>query len=95
MFEYSSMFSFRDMKHSMEYSHFDGSEKLKYFKRTWIRSHNILFGVYMFLKMGSIINFCFLLISLDCLASVENYPFSCSEFFHFKNKDKSSIRKEN
>ena len=103
MFEYSSMFTFQDMKYPIEYSHFqsfntpnfDGSEKLKYFKRSWIRSHIILFGVYMFLKMGNTINYCFLLISIECLASVENYPFSCSEFFHCKNKDKSFICKEN
>ena len=68
MFEYSSMFTLRDMKYSIEYSHFrsfntpnfDDSEKLKYFKRSWIRSLIILFGVFMFLKMGNIMKFHFL-----------------------------------
>ena len=58
------------MKHSIEYPHFQGiytsnfygPEKLKYFKRSWIRPQIIRFRVFMFLKMGNIINFCFLLI---------------------------------
>ena len=70
MFDYSSIFTFRDMKNSIEYPHFvnfytpnfDAPEKLKYFKRSWIKPYIILFGVYMFLKMGNMINFCFLLI---------------------------------
>ena len=56
MFEYSSMFTFRDIKYSIEYSHFqsfntlhfDGSEKLRYFRRSWIRSHIIIFDVYIY-----------------------------------------------
>ena len=70
MFECSSKFTFQDMKRSIEYPRFqgfytpnlDGPEKLKYFKRSWIWPFIILFGVYMFIKMGNIINFCFLLI---------------------------------
>ena len=66
-YKYSSLFTFRDMKCSIEYLHFqgfytlnfDGPEKLKYFKLSWIWSLIILFGVYMFLKMGNIIYFCF------------------------------------
>ena len=56
MFENSSMFPFQDMTYSIEYSHFrsfntpnfDGSEKLRNFNWSWIRSNIILFGVYMF-----------------------------------------------
>ena len=67
MFLCSSMFTIRDMKHSIEYPHFPsfltpnfyGSEKFRYLKRSWIRPHITLFGVYMFLKMGNIINFYF------------------------------------
>ena len=59
MFECSSMFTLRDMKHTMEYPHFqsfymsnfDGPEKLKYFKMPWIWPSIILFGVYIFLDM--------------------------------------------
>ena len=73
MFECSSMFTFRYMKHSIEYPHFrnfytqnfDGLEKLKYFKRSLIKPYIILFGVYMFLKMGNIRNFNFQLVLLD------------------------------
>ena len=64
MFECSSTFTFQDMKCLIEFTrfqgfytpNFDGPEKLKYFKRSWIWPFIILFGVYMFIKMGNIIN---------------------------------------
>ena len=70
MYDCFSLFTFRDMKRLIEYLHFggfytpnfDGLEKLKYFKMSWIWPPNILFGAYMFLKMGNTINFCFSLI---------------------------------
>ena len=62
-----SWFTFRDMKSLIEYLHFlgfyapnfDGLETLKYFKMSWIWLPIILFGFYMFLKMGNTINFDF------------------------------------
>ena len=57
MYEWFSLFTLRDMKHSIKYTHFqclykqnfDGQEKFRYFEMSWIWSPIILFGAYMFL----------------------------------------------
>ena len=67
MFECSRKFTFQDMKRSIEYPRFQGfytpnsdaPEKLKYFKMSCIGPPIILFGAYMFLKMGNTIHFGF------------------------------------
>ena len=73
MFENLSMFTIRDMKHLIKYPHFQSfytpnlycPEKFEYFEMPWIWPHIILFGVYIFLKMATIINSCFYISNLE------------------------------